>query len=474
MADNQQAGQDGLWHAYLTALAQSVPNGAAGPQDVIAVGGLVPCLFDSPTEPVVLAQAYDVGDTVPEWTLSWNGAFNHQLFRSYSLWLQELSAVPLLGGADLVAARAQLTKLQQQQAQMVGGMANIDRQLYSAYLNDWCLEPDPDDPRLCKTLVPGAPAFADYKKDKLANDSVTRQAVEQINAAAGMTLLELYEQISALSLKIAGPGGAALTEAQRRAHYADPDTIISGDSADEKALQQQLQMVVKSNDALVPAPRFEASVDDYAGWVERQNQRAVQNNGPLFGPGADVQIRFDTSSAQQSGSSWKFSANLGFPVDFFWVGGGASGGGHEQYSESDDFSGLITYQAITTVEIGPGAWYDEGVVKGYADYEYSGKTAQWGPGGAQGIVVRGVIVGYAPYMKITFDHFDQTQTASHWSTHASFGIGPFNFESASASGSSYSNMVTKLDDGLEVRDTSGVPKIIGLLVSTPNWNAPVS
>jgi hypothetical protein len=65
--------------------------------------------------------------------------------------------------------------------------------------------------------------------------------------------------------------------------------------------------------------------------------------------------------------------------------------------------------------------------------------------------------------------WQNSQAKTNWSTKTTFGIGPFNFESASASGYDYSSFTQEIDNGIEVRDTSGQPKVIALIVETPNY-----
>lgn len=465
---NESVDQEGLWQRFITGISQNIPGGGNSFQNIIAAGGQISCVLDSPREEEVLAQIYNIGNTIPTWSLTWNGAFNEELFYNYAQWVENINPTP---PSDTTSDQIKLTEDQKKLKEIKDNIVGINKEIYNDYLEDWALNTATP-----LQLIDGAPTFKAYLQDKKENDPIIQQKISDIELSTTSDIAGLFNEIEELQNKIYGSNFKMLSEAKKVVEIADPLNFTASDQDSLKNMIEQLQMNIQENDAIVSVPRFVAStLEDYSNWVETQKQNAIQNSGPMYGlkSNASVKITFSHQDMEQSSSSWQFSANGGFPIDFFWLGASASGGSNTQYNEQYDFDGIITYQSITTVPISPGNWFIESLFNTYKDFRDWAPDSPfrdkilWGKNGSLNIIVKGIIVGFAPYMKITMTDWSKSETASHWQSGINFGIGPFNFESASASGKSDDVKTNTLANGIEILDTSGVPKIIGLIVETP-------
>lgn len=114
-------------------------------------------------------------------------------------------------------------------------------------------------------------------------------------------------------------------------------------------------MTIKENDTTASVPRFKTSeLKDVRQWLIKQNGIATKNGGPLFAEQANVQIALNDQQQTERDSSWKFSANVGIPIDWFWLGGSTNDSGSTQFKEDYSYDILITYQDVITVNINPG------------------------------------------------------------------------------------------------------------------------
>lgn len=468
-----------FWQLFVQAISGHLPG--SDPKNFIAAAGRVDSHLGSETEVVALTDAYNVGNTIPSWGLTWSGAFNNKLFDIYQQWVRDIvpagsgdsgSGGSSSGGGSGDPLDTQIEDLRSKIALLSSDISKINQGIYSDWLNEVCAELDSTG-KACSVYFtnPPDPTWANFRTQQMGTEDY-KAKVESLQTTYGALLGGMTEQLNALLLKKFGPGYQELADATEAVALADP---FEPHSADELQKTAQFQMTIKENDTTASVPRFKTSeLKDVRQWLIKQNGIATKNGGPLFAEQANVQIALNDQQQTERDSSWKFSANVGIPIDWFWLGGSTNDSGSTQFKEDYSYDILITYQDVITVNINPGDWFFEGLLSTYKDYTnwpqgsmFAGKPL-WGESGLMNIVVKGVVLGYAPYLRFSSKDWTNTTTQTQWSAKATFGIGPFNFESASASGSDYSSMTTQLQDGFEVRDTSGIPKIIGLIVDTPN------
>jgi hypothetical protein len=466
------ADQVAFWQYFVKAVAGALPG--TDPANFIVASGRVNSNLGSDTEEIALADAYNIGNTIPNWNLTWNGAFNNKLFGTYSQWVRNL-----VEGIDAEQSKTADTKLDDQINDIKDKIEKLSDEvgkLTAGIRSDWldnvCQDLD-DSGKACKVYYsnPPNPSWSTFLQQEKDSDNY-KAKVEVLENTYGSLLAGLTNQLNDLLLKKFGSNFQRLAEASNTIAAADPDMPHTDN---ELLKPEQFQMTIKENDATASVPRFVTSeLQNVRDWLRQQKATATANNGPLYGDNAKVKVILSDSEQYHTESTWHFSANLGFPVDFFWAGGSTDDSGSKQYTENSSYEVTITYQDVITVNVRPGDWFFEDLISTYSQFAdwpdncpFKGNSL-WGQNGMMNIVIKGVVLGYAPYLKVVSKDWNNTTTKTQWSAKASFGIGPFNFESASASGSDYSSDTHETDGGFEVKTSSQVPVIIGFIVDTPN------
>jgi hypothetical protein len=482
--------QTGLWQNFLKGITGTLRE---DPKNVIGAGSGFPCDFGSLDSGIAPAQLYALANTIPPWSLQWNGATNNNLFSIYKQFVNII--YPNAIDPDSEQGKALWAKMQEVNDKIVAFQTDVDKlkkEMYASWLNEVCRDSNTNSdgvPISCKANSyypsdkypngdqpdPTFPAWLQQNKD-------TREWAEKIQiltSNGANTLLGLQSEYSTLAQQYFGAGYKTIAEAQQVVAWADPEGVAVSKDPPPDDQKKILQMQIKEGSNAVSVPSFSTSPDleYFRNWLQEQQGRAAKNGGPLFGKNADVQIEFDDTCENKTESGWQFSANVGIPIDWFWLGENASGSHSKQYDEKSTFKGTITYQSVTKVMFQEGQWFDEGLLETYANFDLTNLKSGdpfygeqlWGPNGKLNILVKGVIIGYAPYLRLVMQDWQNSQAKTNWSTKTTFGIGPFNFESASASGYDYSSFTQEIDNGIEVRDTSGQPKVIALIVETPNY-----
>jgi len=489
----QQTDQAGLWQNFLQGITGQLSE---DPKNVIGAGSGVPSDFASLDPGVAAAQLYALANTIPPWSLQWNGATNNDFFSIYQQFINIIHPNALDPDSDQgKAVWAQLQEIQKQIEDFQGGVNQLKKEMYADWLNDVCLDVDNTNPNVpkCKanSYVP-SDTYPDGDKADPAytawfqNYQTTSEYAEKVQILTNdgaTTLMGLQSQYATIAQQYYGAGYQTIDEAQQLVAWADPVGVAVSNTPPPANVLKAVQMPIKEGSSAVNVPSFSTSPDleDFRDWLTGQQAIATKNGGPLFGKNAGVQIEFNDTWENKTESGWQFSANVGIPIDWFWLGERTSGSSSQQFDEKSSFQGTVTYQAITKVMFQPGEWFNEGLLVTYANFDLSNLKSGdpfygeqlWGPNGVLNILVKGVIIGFAPYLRLEMQDWQNSQTQTNWSTKTSFGIGPFNFESASASGFDYSSFTQEIDNGIEVLDTSGQPKIIALIVETPNYKPAV-
>lgn len=477
-------------------------TGLTNPHDVIFSDTRVISKFG--TKGAEIKQAYDIASTIPNWNMTWNGSANSgQFYGLYRDWVnsvirsrQKSIENKIKQDEDILKKINKLNKLIQN-VEISYNDALINSR--NTYIGDNCFEVDKKN-KLWKCKDDGFknPTPADLKKnDKILQKVITDLENNQLreidvlekdvheyfaialNDGKYATLIKVAKILAIVDAAVAdGDNASASTALYAKLYTETSDDSTSAPIApvinptQEDISRYTMDMPVGNKGQVTRVPIYtidSGSVASYQTWLAKQSAQAHSSAGLLFADKAPYKTTISDGQVEKSGESWKYSAHGGFPIDFFWLGGGSSGS-HSSYSESGKKYTLdFSLQSYTTVSIEPGDWFNEAIIDEYKNETLNGKPIT-GPEGILNIRVTGVIVGFAPYMKFTSDEWQTTNSHTQWAAEASFGIGPFNFESASASGSNFHSFTTELKDGLEVKDTSGEAVILGLITNTPGYD----
>lgn len=426
-----------LWYTY----AKGITGNLADPNNVICVD-LIPAVFDG-TLADALAQVARFGNMIPVWQPHFRDS-GTTFFSAYRSWLEVLH--PTGGSGDVSGLAALLQNV------------TTASENYHAQLKD--LKQEWIDEGSVGT-------FADYLQQPV-NAPVLTTHLQAISAAQAA-----YD---AAAEKAYGAGYEALEEARGKADAADPFSAASMQGLNTK-LQGAMQMTVSGSDGSAEqVPRFgtgEAQLANYRAWLASAQEAKSNGLKPTR------VIEFSNTSYEKDTSSYSFSAGGIIPDGFFVASASVSGSGNSESVNSETYTASITFQDAVILDVAPDSstWFDSGLLRTYANFSdwpagsVYANTPIWGPNGILSSYVSQVIVGYAPKLTMQFDNWSSSKTHSEWRASASYGIGPFSFGSASASGSADSYTYTETKDGFNVVDNTGVPKIIGLVMATPNFRS---
>lgn len=437
MADNLDTA---LWQNYTSGITGHLAN----PKDVICVN-LIPASFDGKL-PDALGQVYQFGNSMPQWRPDYTDS-GSTFFDAYRGWLEALH--PTGGTGDVSQLPVLLAKV-------TAARKAYQEQMMSV-VKAWKAEG-------------GASGLSSTLKEFIQSPANEIDLNDYLSAVIGAS--SAYD---AAATKAYGTGYQALVEAKSLADAADPNSAASQSNLNA-ALQAQMQMTVTGADGNPQqVPRFgigTPQLNQYQTWLAAA--QAAQSNG--LPPSR--KITFSSSMTEKDASSYAFSGGAVIPIDdFFFVGGRTSGSGNSQSVQSESYQGTVTFQDVIALNVAPDAstWFNSGLLRTYANFSdwpagsVYANTPIWGPNGILGTYVSQVIVGYAPSLEMSFDNWSSSKTHSQWTASTSFGIGPFTLGSATVSHSDDTYNFTETKNGIRVTDTTGVPKIIGLVMTTPNF-----
>ncbi len=436
-----------LWQTYIKGLVGAVEG--VSPDNVLTTGSDVVSVLDAPL-PQALAQVYRYGNTIPAWKANWQDT-DAQLLSTYSSWLE---AIRPTNATPTAAQLAQLQALQTKIDQAKDDFGTAFKQAYVDWTTNYTLNGTP---------IPGSPTWDEYRSSGSIADKLSTAAHE----LDGPTT-----EYDTLAEQIYGDGYKQLQEARQVAAAADPDSAESQTKSNPD-LEARYQMTIAGNGGgKVAAPAFQIGADTvsaYKTWLK--TARANKARSPT--------INFSSSNYSYDKSSWQFMVNIPIPLDdFFWAGVSA-GASHSSvdirktsWAAQMSFQGGVFYAPLKA------PWFREDLVRLYANFNgwsdqspYAPPTQLWGPKGIFNVYVTGLLIGFAPYIKVDVDDWSQSDVKTAWSTNVSFGIGPFTLGSlGGASGGSEHFKQNQTATGFEAYDISGQPKIVGVTVDTPNFS----
>ena len=464
---DDREGHDQLvyWHQVILGLGQNA-NISNAEKNLITVNS-IPAVFGDDDDGVVLNQIYEIGNKIIPWAPNWDGASGGNFFRTYQNFVQDIT--PDKGPDSTPETKAEMDKIQDQIASIQSRAGGLIKDQIDIYMQDNCLEVDNSGklPK-CITPVPGAPSLPDYLKSYRLSEGY-KQKVEALDQEFDSDLEGLQNAYDKLATKYYGSNYEQIAEARRVLGEADPENLF----ASKAETSERRKMTINENGDEREVPRFvSANISSYKQWVS--SMQDSYDNGDDPGVVISVKKVEDKSSV----TSHSVSGSATIPVSwFFQVNAAASEKTQKIDIDKYEFSAILGYQGLYNLSIEPSdSWYFDNLLKLYSKYyddhpdlTLSGQKL-WGPDGKFAMRVTSVVIGFAPYLQFSCSHYTDTEFHQSWSASSSFGIGPFHFASASSSGSTDKVHSTQSDNGFEVRDVSGIPKIVAITVDTPNYN----
>ncbi|WP_146116183.1 hypothetical protein [Paenibacillus sp. AR247] len=163
-----------FWQLFVQAISGHLPG--SDPKNFIAAAGRVDSHLGSETEVVALTDAYNVGNTIPSWGLTWSGAFNNKLFDIYQQWVRDIvpagsgdsgSGGSSSGGGSGDPLDTQIEDLRSKIALLSSDISKINQGIYSDWLNEVCAELDSTG-KACSVYFtnPPDPTWANFEPSK--------------------------------------------------------------------------------------------------------------------------------------------------------------------------------------------------------------------------------------------------------------------------------------------------------------------
>ncbi len=472
-----QASQDQtkFWQAVIEAIA-SQPGVKVSPYNIIMASKAIACNFAGHVHDAN-AQLVDLGNTIPGWTLTWDGVINDSFFGMYLSWLEEIHPASKLDAKQQKDYKEQLDEINKKIIGLTDGVDQIEKAQYKQFMKDYCLQTSSDN-QSCQTWLPGynAAKFVPYW-EKYRTSRHYEEQIQSLNEEFGDNLDGLTDKYNAIAQKLYGPDYQQIRENVAAAKKADPKNY--NNKFTKKDPRKNFQVQIEEDGVDVWATRFRIEQGNtfktFKKWLKTAKDAANAGSDP------DVEVELSNSIDITDSSSWQFSAQAAIPVeDFFMIGISASGSHSTLDVSKYDFKTTVTYQSVINIPIGPmTTWYSSALFSKYASYKnweqgspFCDKTL-WGPKGIFNLRIAGVIVGYQPSIKMEVSNWEHSEAHTTWSEKADFSIlGIIHLGSESASGKSDYVEYKSTDTGFQLLDTSGVPKIIALVMETINYPTP--
>lgn len=454
--DNEQ---NKFWIKVAQGISENIASATTQETNLILVNGDLPCLFDKDIE-IAQGQMYQIGNKIVPWSITWDGSSGGDLFRQYQAFVENIFPTPKTTDP---AVKEQLDDISNKITKLSAKVGSLLKQSIKVYMDDYCINVSPDGFH-CNEALPGAPSLSDYIRE-YKESADYKSKVLALEEEYSDTLAGLQTKFEKLASDYYGENYQQLHLAKQAVAEADPNDLINSKPAYQMKIAQQGEPS--------SVPLFTSTqLQSYKQWLEVA-KKAYEN-----GDDPSVIISFSNKVETKHEEKWKFSTNAVIPVDYFFqLNISVAGDGDKVDMSKSEFDGILSYQDIIQIDVSPSnKWFFSNLFNLYKDYfdkhesEIFGNKKLWGVGGMLSTQVRSVIVGYGSSVKIQSDKWSQSDLYSHVKTNSSFGIGPIHFFNASTDNVTTKHNVTQTNSGLELTDTSGIAKIIGVILETPNYN----
>lgn len=295
-------------------------------------------------------------------------------------------------------------------------------------------------------------ANADWKRRKLADPGLSREAWEEAYGAMGyrpqLNLLEgevrrTYGEYKRLSSPY--PQVTRVAQALARMDTGAGTQIALPTSEDDLTLGQEgWDTFYKTNLDLGEdwTRFFEKDVID----TREINQHSVQSS--------------------YYNHSWSGGGSISY--GFFSVSGGASGGTLETHLATGTQSVRFAFKRLALGTVVRGSWFDAGLINSLPYYGYVDPSAYWGPSGTLNLVPISLIIGRSPTIEIATSS-TAVDTYKNWRKSGGslgFGIGSFRIGGGGSSSTEWgSTSDTSSGSMIRIEDTSNQAYVVGVILA---------
>ncbi len=261
----------------------------------------------------------------------------------------------------------------------------------------------------------------------------------------------LNSQLSTLYTQVYGQDYVAINNAKTVVDKVRSELTASAPSS-------PAEMLISTDAGNRVVPTYNpGSLATFSSWVDAAATGPANNQPPA------VSFNISQGAGQYDFSQSTYFSRTSWSEDFFFFS--ISGTKTTQKNKvnvdtsSASFNVNVTFQALTTVTIDPGPWYDSSLM-----YNYPNSSGLVRP--------ISLIIGMMPTVKVSFDAASYQSAYSSYLSSSSFGVGIFGIAgggdgSQSTSSSFHSHWDTTALT-LTISDESTQPKIIGLQVLEPS------
>jgi hypothetical protein len=307
-----------------------------------------------------------------------------------------------------------------------------------------------------------------------------RQQLQALAKAEARDLPAITKQIFTLQSEIYGPGFNVIQQGQSDALMADPDFPNKFDNDTQRAV---FQMTAGSDGWL---PKYEVQGGDNAGLLQKyKTWMAAAQAALVKGEKPKYAFSLQSNQLEQQSADAKLSFSAAAPItDILMLDVGGGGQYTAAGTQDEVFSLNLTFQDLYLMPVQPGRrWFNNSMIKEFGNPAYftQGSPFATGPlGGPKGLLnlqVNAVLVGVGRKVEFTSQKF----TGYDWSKNLNPAVGVsilglIHLGGGAASESYSSTSMQMTETGFMVKDTSGAPSVVGLLVQEifPDASSPPS
>jgi hypothetical protein len=213
-----------------------------------------------------------------------------------------------------------------------------------------------------------------------------------------------------------------------------------------------MSIAVASGTQVVP-DYVPGDLSQFSNWVDQ----TVAQHGNTGEQAITIGFSGTSSMADFSKSTYFSQTNWGASF-WFWSAGGSSTQSSSQVNvdtASSSFNQRMAFDAITTVSLEPGPWYDSSLM-----YDYPNQSGLVRP--------TALLVAMYPSITVTMDAASYAQALSAYNSSSGFGVGAFWASAGSQTSTSSVNMKAVWNassSSVTMSSQSTTPVVVGLLVA---------
>lgn len=294
-------------------------------------------------------------------------------------------------------------------------------------------------------------ANADWRRQKLADPNLTREAWEETYGVMGYPA-----QFGALQRDVTQRYGEYIGVA---APYPQVMRVANALARMDNGVGSQIRL---------PASEDEAGMGE-EGWdvYYKTNIEPGEDWSVFFGHDISDARTLDQSSTQSSyyNHSWKGGGSVSY--GFFSISGGASGGTVEKHLRAGTTAVQFTFKKLVLASVTRGTWFDGGLVTSRPYFGYVDSSAYWDPHGTLNLIPISIILGRGPLIEIRTSKaaYDSYKNWRHVRGGGGFGIGSFRIGARGSSSTEWGSTNDQSSDStIRIEDTSGQAYVVGVVL----------